>query len=769
MKKLLVIILLSQCFFASAQKIINQPKCGIVNTGGLVIDKVILTDTATQLFFAANYPEGFRISSDSYIVAGGQKLPAKSISGIAYNQYYQTKIDKQHFVITFPAIKSNTKGIDYHEGDCDDCFKVLDIALIKTIPNPLPENLYTNWFKTTDGKDWVLSLSDKRAVYKGVVWQYQPVKPAGKAFKITLIQGKTKRAIMLASAQNDDITITEAGKPPVLLTHVRGDVKYPASNQPGFTKPLIKADSSTFTGFINGYSPKLGYKTGKATINNVISGKQVSYVIPVAADGSFSVKLPTLYPQICFVEFPGSWQTVFLEPGKKLFEFLDFKHGGSSTLYFGEDARLNEELSAAKYANDFGYNTISNLALNNTPARYSELIDSLATKNLKALDNNLSAKAREVIKMEILYCAAGHQLDYNSHRESAYRQLHKIADTVRTEAIAPIKLEKSYYSFLNKLPLDNSLSIVSEKFDNFLNHLKYSEPAKVAGNLYVVSCYLDAFKQVPPANDDERKIKELFTEAWQQADDNKIFDVFEKNRKVIAEVIKSRQSVFDKMQPADISKLRDDALKGITSANMTFALNLMKSQDKIRLLEQNTEAFKADDLAKIKDAVSDESIYNIIVKRNNEIKATIERNKHSKFMANKLPNSPAEQVFNDIIKKYKGKVVYVDFWATWCGPCRANIEQVAPLKAELKAENIVFVYITDGSSPMETYKSMAPGIKGEHFRVSSDQWNYLSGKFKISGIPHHVLVNKKGEVVNPDFETEGNSDLRDKLLATLKE
>jgi len=42
---------------------------------------------------------------------------------------------------------------------------------------------------------------------------------------------------------------------------------------------------------------------------------------------------------------------------------------------------------------------------------------------------------------------------------------------------------------------------------------------------------------------------------------------------------------------------------------------------------------------------------------------------------------------------------------------------------------------------------MIPDIKGEHFRFKNDEWNYLKTRFKISGIPHYVLVNKTGEVV----------------------
>ena len=122
-----------------------------------------------------------------------------------------------------------------------------------------------------------------------------------------------------------------------------------------------------------------------------------------------------------------------------------------------------------------------------------------------------------------------------------------------------------------------------------------------------------------------------------------------------------------------------------------------------------------------------------------------------------------------MLKKFRGKVVYVDFWATWCGPCRHGIRTIAPLKEEMKNDSVVFVYITGETSPLPAWKNAIPDIKGEHFRVSADEWNILCGKFNISGIPHYVLVNKKGEVVNPQVGHLDNESLKQLLKKQLEE
>ncbi len=136
---------------------------------------------------------------------------------------------------------------------------------------------------------------------------------------------------------------------------------------------------------------------------------------------------------------------------------------------------------------------------------------------------------------------------------------------------------------------------------------------------------------------------------------------------------------------------------------------------------------------------------------------------------NNTPKSAADSVFSNIIAKYPGKVVYVDFWATWCGPCRAEMPNSKKLKKTLDGKDIVFVYLGVQCEEKLWKAAIAEmEIDGEHFFVDNKGFGAMSDKFKISGIPHYVLVDKQGRVVDDNAKRPGDSQLKEemeKLLA----
>ncbi|HCE47453.1 MAG TPA: thioredoxin, partial [Prevotellaceae bacterium] len=80
-----------------------------------------------------------------------------------------------------------------------------------------------------------------------------------------------------------------------------------------------------------------------------------------------------------------------------------------------------------------------------------------------------------------------------------------------------------------------------------------------------------------------------------------------------------------------------------------------------------------------------------------------------------------DKLLEAIKKPYKGKVIVIDFWATWCGPCMAAMKQIDPIKEQYLKEkkNVVFVYVTGETSPLANFNAAIPKIKGYHYRLTN--------------------------------------------------
>ena len=172
-------------------------------------------------------------------------------------------------------------------------------------------------------------------------------------------------------------------------------------------------------------------------------------------------------------------------------------------------------------------------------------------------------------------------------------------------------------------------------------------------------------------------------------------------------------------------------------------------------------------LAKI-SALSTPVYLEAVKEKNDELLAKIEENKKKTgFTINETGEVSNEDLFASIISKYRGHTLLVDFWATWCGPCRMANKAMIPMKEELKDRDIVYIYLTGETSPKGTWENMIPDIHGEHFRVTADQWSYLMNSFQIRGVPTYLLVDREGNITYKTTGFPGVDKMKSELLKVL--
>jgi thiol-disulfide isomerase/thioredoxin len=165
-----------------------------------------------------------------------------------------------------------------------------------------------------------------------------------------------------------------------------------------------------------------------------------------------------------------------------------------------------------------------------------------------------------------------------------------------------------------------------------------------------------------------------------------------------------------------------------------------------------------------------ESLYNFFMSNitDNKLKAALTE----KFNKNKdlVMGKPSPQ-FNDYenhkggtvsLSDLKGKYVYVDVWATWCGPCKREIPSLKKVEKEFHGKNIQFVSTSiDVAKDHEKWVNMVneKSLGGLQLFADNDWNSKFVQDYAIQGIPRFILIDPKGNIVSADAPRPSNPKL----------
>jgi len=117
---------------------------------------------------------------------------------------------------------------------------------------------------------------------------------------------------------------------------------------------------------------------------------------------------------------------------------------------------------------------------------------------------------------------------------------------------------------------------------------------------------------------------------------------------------------------------------------------------------------------------------------------------------------------------FKGKLVYIDVWATWCGPCIAEHPHMEKLQQRFEGQDVAFVAVSTDSSP-DPWRKMVNERKlgGIHLYAPGAWQSTIITDYLIQGIPRFILIDREGNIIDANA-SRPSGDIGDQLEALLK-
>lgn len=319
------------------------------------------------------------------------------------------------------------------------------------------------------------------------------------------------------------------------------------------------------------------------------------------------------------------------------------------------------------------------------------------------------------------------------------------------------ELDDDFYDYIRQLNILNSPSMLyTNGYADLVNGMNYIQ-VKMDDKLNDVFAFILSSDKV--SVEDAKIIREFKADV----DAGKSSPYQEK----MGELRVTYDNLFQEFVSLRQDYISQKVIGGYLGTNQGLFFDLQKMMKYARKISDFTP-LTVQDFEEIKK-MSDSYYLTKLTRMNNHLLETIEANKRkSGFTVNESGEVKEEDLFRSITSKFNGKVILVDFWATWCGPCKMAMKQMKPMKEDLAGKNIVYVFIAGENSPKEVWDNMIPDIHGEHYRVTAAQWNYLSKQFSIQGVPTYIIVDKEGGITQKYTGFPGVDTVKKELLKALE-
>lgn len=775
MKSTIITILLAvAALTVQAQtKVWDNIVMGYANAPIINVNRVALYADRTDVSLHIDYRKGRQMgfSRGTALKAGGKEYKVTGATVIKLDEPYTMTEDTLNLTLTFEPLPVTTQRFDFTSPDG------LQLLNIRNA-NSLPEDITNTYWRNESTGDWMIGITPNHVIYKNKVWDIVSQTEKKDAYTLTINDGTIIKVGKMKKGQRI-ITIGKE-KPATCSPIVTAALPdYPTKDmRKGFVDNGYRTnDSVTIIGWMKDM-PKQAWERGKefsVGIENIFRDKEESSYAKMDSLGRFTLKMPILNSSQVFLDWGRTSNSTLLEPGKTYFFLYDFMAG--QMLWMGDDVRVQNELLA--HPHDWNEDRIADKEEGKVTAmQFKVRTDASRAASMTKLQNCLTQHPN-LSQRYIDYLTGYYLTDQGESMMQARfsipgydlpkEYLDYVGNELWKKACKPYTLYRNFSTFIR----------------DYLNHLRDTQQGDW-GILFRNTALRLEQQGVVTLTDKEREALNHYIVMHDQLEAGIKNDISQQERDSLINAFNSSETVTtlnalivrmgkplqDEMNLTGYRQTMevldsvgcDRALRDISLARQ-FCRAINESRDPlpdaaVNIMEQEVQ------LPSAKAAVMALQNKYLEIQQRDITKSGILKSNND--VANM---SDGEQILRKLTEPYRGRLVLLDIWGTWCGPCKAALSHSQEEYERLKDYNLVYLYLAN-RSPEGGWKNVIKeyNVTGEnvvHYNLPADQQSAVEHFLQVHSWPTYKLIDRDGKVLDVNADPRNLEGLA-KLLDLMK-
>ena len=610
----------------------------------------------------------------------------------------------------------------------------------------------TMWRNEQTG-DWDIGFTEKYAIYDCRFWEYGNLKRMNDKFEVTLVNPEKTLKVSVGKQKDGrrQITIGNGKKQVYSLITSETLPDYPTKDWSTFKdNGYREGDTVTFVGWLKDLPKEVLDKKRLFEIDlySIYTKEGVEFKGDIDDEGRFIVKVPVENSQEIYADWRRSHLHTVLEPGETYFYLFDYKN--KKRLFMGHNARLQNELLAHNFIRAYEQSDEHSMTDEQIKA-YNDRWMNMYQRNVTMLDSllnenpTLSRKYADYQRMSNVSTMAQELLQsrlFAISKKLPQTTLDFIEDNLWSNIVKPYTVSREIgwflYYYLLMAQEKNPQMQQNMTFDaNTLLQMSERGLFKAsAEDLATIKKWQNMMEQYKKASPDEaQKIEEQNKELIEELN-------ILMQRPEVEDIVNDYFDMIDLKAKLIDSVYQDPVLRDIAKGQ------LLCSRFVERRLPLNQTCM--DVLSEIQLP----TIRNAIMTRNDKLLAI--QQAEVEDIASLHPSSDVEgltdgeAILRKILEPYKGRIVYLDIWGTWCGPCKEKLSESDYVKQQLKEFDIVYLYLAN-RSPEESWKNVIKQYKltGDncvHYNLPTAQQRAVEEFLHVDAFPTYKLIDKQGNI-----------------------